>query len=137
VLQHLIKGDCWFPNLRLFRQFHRFQVIDANKSTSLLPARTKSKRSRKDVKYLSAPLFHFVFFHKSSRVGQPYSAWTTSSGVRLHLSHSPLVSTIHRIRFTLVGREFLHAFHTKCLTLLGTLRPQILFHKCCNTSGSD
>ena len=42
-------GIVGFRSLRLFCRFHKFQVIDANRSTSLLPARMKSKRSRKDV----------------------------------------------------------------------------------------
>lgn len=133
----LSRGIVGFPSLRLFRRFHRFQVIDANSSTSLLPARMKSKRSRKEVKFLSVPLFNFVCFHKSSRVGQPYIVWTTSSDLCLHLSHSPSVITLCRTKFTLVDREFLHAFHTKCLTLFGTLRTQILFHKGCNALGSN
>ena len=52
----LSRGSVGFLSLRLLRRFHRFQVIDANKSASLLPTRMKSKRSRKDVKFLNAPM---------------------------------------------------------------------------------
>ena len=94
--------------------------------------------SIKEVHALSVPWFHFgIELHRGRRSGHRNKAWTASSCCVLHASQQPSVMILRWTKFNLVGRAFLHAFHARCLILLRTWSPQILFHNGFNTSMSD
>ena len=52
-----------------------------------------------------------------------------SSWCILQISHKLSVMIFCWTRFALVGKEFVQARQTRFLTLLGTSRPHIFFHK--------
>ena len=71
----------------------------------------------------------------SSKTEQPHRACNESSMFEEHRSHVGLSMIVFRVKFSFVGREFLHALHTMFLYLFGTSKDQMHFQKFLSKSG--
>ena len=129
---------CWssFPSdtiplarHRLFLLFHKVQATIEKSVGSLLSAKMHSSRS---IKLLHC--FRLWWFqrgidcHNFVSIRQRYKAWWMSSVIVLHWLHLSFVMTLYLTRLFLEGREFLHALHTRFLSLLGTCNCHIALH---------
>ena len=88
--------------------------------------------------YSSFACFHCGhLLHKSGSFRQEYKAWIMSSLWLLQQSQVSSSIILLRTRFDFVGKESLHALHTKFFTFEGTSNFQISCHKGFIASGFE
>ena len=117
------------PRQRLFLWFHIAYITIEKRVRSRFSGNMQPSKSIKLSLCFSLLWFHKrTTCHSSASFRQRYKAWRTSSYCDWHRSHLSFVITCRFTRFIFVGREFLHAFQTKFLTLLGVFICQIAYH---------
>lgn len=121
-----------------FLLFQSKEMILANTSTQLGSCWAKwtisMKAKRDDVAFLSLANWGS---HTVSSFGQDHRAWVVVSSSRLQLGHVLSCNILHRTRFTLVGKESLHALQRRVRMRFGTWRFQIFFQTSFHIAGLE
>lgn len=124
----LVRQEGWF-SIILFHWCHIAHTWIAKSSVGFPFSITHLHNSLKSANTSLVLKLYLSPSRTSSKPEQLQKACNESSACKEHCSHFGFSIIVFRVSFCFVGREFLHARHTRFLYLLGTPRDQMLFQK--------
>ena len=110
------RQQVWF-SLSLFRWFQILHTWIANRSIGFPFSKIQLHNSLKSAKWILERKFHLSPSHTSFKLVQLHNACKVSSACKEQRSQLGFCKIVLRTRFCFVGREFLHARHSRFLYL--------------------